>query len=146
MAMTEEEKAAAATAVETAKAEGVTQGTQAGARAERERISAIMDSDEGKKRPIAARAAAFDTEMSAEKAVEFLAKLPEEKPDQAAAPAQDDANASKDKDSAAADFANAMDKSGNPNLSAAPNGDDVEKPTRAQAAMNRVKGPPKKAA
>jgi signal peptide peptidase SppA len=144
MAMTDEEKAAAATAVETAKTEGVAEGTKAGARTERERISAIMESDEGKKRPIAAKAAAFDTEMTVEQATAFLAKLPEEKPEQAAAPV--DPNAPKGKDGAAADFAAAMEKGGNPDLAAAPAPGDDEKPTRAQAALNRVKGVPKKAA
>ena len=67
------------TAVETATAAGVTQGLTDGAAAERARVTAILDSDEGKARPKAALAAAMKTSMSSEEAVGFLAGLPEEK-------------------------------------------------------------------
>lgn len=66
-----------------ARSEGLASGTLAGKRegapAERNRICAILDSDEGKKRPVAARAAAFDTDLSTEQASVFLGKLPDEK-------------------------------------------------------------------
>ncbi|SIQ57439.1 signal peptide peptidase SppA [Rhizobium sp. RU20A] len=69
-------------AVDTARAEGVAQGTEAGKRegalAERTRISAILDSEEGKKRPAAALAAALDTDMTADQTIKFMAKLPAE--------------------------------------------------------------------
>ncbi|MEL4071760.1 S49 family peptidase [Ochrobactrum sp. GPK 3] len=67
-------------AIENARAEGVAQGQREGAAAERTRISAIIGSEEGMKRPKAALAAALDSEMSAEQADKFLAKLDEEKP------------------------------------------------------------------
>ncbi len=60
-------------AVATARDEGMT----AGATAERERTSAIMDSDEAKDRPTAARALA-DTGMDATAAVAALGKMPKE--------------------------------------------------------------------
>lgn len=66
---------ATATATETGKADGMT----AGASAERTRIAAIMDSDEGKARPKAARHVALNSAMSAEDATAFLAGLDEEK-------------------------------------------------------------------
>jgi len=62
-----------------ARAEGLSAGRAEGSKAEKERITAIVESDEGKKRPQAAQAAAFDTDMSVEGAAKFLAKLPEEK-------------------------------------------------------------------
>lgn len=71
---------AKAEGVATGKAEGKTEGQREGALAERTRISAILDSEEGKKRPAAAFAAALDTDMTAEKVIAFIAKLPEEKP------------------------------------------------------------------
>lgn len=67
--------AAVAAATET----GTKAGLAAGAAAERERIAAIMGSEEAAKRPIAARELAFSTDMPLDKAKAFLAKLPEEK-------------------------------------------------------------------
>ena len=54
-----------------------TEGAAEGATAERERTSAIMDSDEAKDRPAAARALA-DSGMDAEAAVTALGKMPSE--------------------------------------------------------------------
>lgn len=139
--ITPEEMAAHEQAVATAR----TDGAREGARAEKDRINAIMDSDDGKKRPIAARAAAFDTDMTADAANAFLAKLPEEKPVAVAAQPVDP-NAPKGPNAAAADFQAAMSATDNPNLAATPGPDDADKPTRAQAALQRVKGPSKKAA
>lgn len=62
------------------KAEGVKEGTAAGETAASTRLNAILDSEEGKKRPKAALNAATKTKMSAEEAVAFLATLDEEKP------------------------------------------------------------------
>lgn len=67
--------AAVAAATET----GTKAGLTAGAAAERERIAAIMSSDEAAKRPLAARELAFSTDMPLDKAKAFLGKLPEEK-------------------------------------------------------------------
>lgn len=66
--------------VNEAHAKGVAEGTALGAKAERDRINAILGSEEAKNRPTAAMAAALDTDMTAEQAAAFLAKLPEEKP------------------------------------------------------------------
>lgn len=46
---------------------------------ERQRIEAILNNPEGKKRPESAKQLAFDTNMSPEAAAAFLAKLPAEK-------------------------------------------------------------------
>ncbi len=145
MAMTAEEKAAHETAVAEARAAGKSEGAIEGSTAERTRINAIIESDVGKARPVAAMAAAMGTDMSADAALAFLAKLPEEKPAAAAAPAVDP-KAPKGAAGAAADFQSAMNASENPNLGAPGAGDDAgEKPSRAQAALARVKGPRKAA-
>ena len=106
--------AAVASATASAKAEGIKEGAATGATAERERILAITNSDEGQARPVAAMAAAMDTDMSAEQATKFLAKLPEEKTE-AAAP-KTDANGAKGKDGAAADFSQAMNGADHPDV------------------------------
>lgn len=64
-----------------AKAEGHADGLAEGMAAQKTRISAIMDSEEGKKRPTAAFGAAMDTDMTAEQANKFLARLPVETPE-----------------------------------------------------------------
>lgn len=61
-------------------------GAAEGAKAERDRMSSIMGSEEAKVRPQAAQALA-DTGMDAETAVATLAKMPEEKAAEPAAPA-----------------------------------------------------------
>ena len=73
--ITEDALAAAVTA---ARAEGVAEGTKHGAAAAMTRIKAIIESDEGKKRPSAALNAALKTSMSAEEATEFLSTLADE--------------------------------------------------------------------
>lgn len=110
-------------ALDTARAEGVTQGTEAGRREgalqERQRISAILDSEEGKKRPSAALAFALDTDLTPDQASNVLSKIA---PEQAAAPVADP-KAGKDADAAAKDFQAAMNSSDNPNLGAPGGGD-----------------------
>ena len=64
---------------ETASAAAREEGKAEGAKAERDRINAIIGSDEAKKRPAAAFAAALESDMDAEAAKTFLSKLPEEK-------------------------------------------------------------------
>jgi capsid assembly protease len=70
--------AAASAASTTARAEGVAEGTKAGATAEKARIVAILNSDVGKARPSAALAAALETDLTPEQADAFLGKLPVE--------------------------------------------------------------------
>ena len=75
--------AAVATATATAKAEGVSEGTAAGATAERARVTAIVTSDEGKKRPAAAIKLATNEKLASLDAAaisDLLADMPEEKP------------------------------------------------------------------
>lgn len=99
-----------AAAVETARTEGHAAGLKEGMTAERARISAIIGSEEGKKRPKAALAAALETDMAAEVATSFLGKLPEEKAETPAAVAP------KGKEGAAVDFATAMNNAEHPNM------------------------------
>lgn len=112
MSFTQEQlDAAVATATASAKTEG--------AKEEKARITAILGSDAAKDRPVAAMAAAMDTDMSVEQATNFIAKLkPEaaEAPVAAAAPV--DPNAAKGKDGASNDFANAMNGAEHPEVGA----------------------------
>lgn len=79
MSFTQEQLDAAVAQARTAGVEeGKKLGMTEGATAERTRVSAIMDSDEGKKRPVAARALA-DAGIAAEAAVTALKAMPEEK-------------------------------------------------------------------
>lgn len=120
----QDESAANQAAVTSARAEGVeagkkdghaaglAEGAKVGATTERARINAILASDEGKKRPKAAMAAAMDTDMTVDQATAFLAKLPEEKQEQAA--------------NGESGFERAMNQGDQPNLGAgqdAPQGD-----------------------
>lgn len=119
------DNAAANEAVEKARAEahvagreegfaaGKAEGFAEGAKAERERISAIMESDEAKCRPVAARNVAMKTDMGAEEAVSFLAALPEEP-----SPKAEANEAGAQQQSGASAFKEAMEKTGNPDLSA----------------------------
>ncbi|HYD07251.1 MAG TPA: S49 family peptidase [Reyranella sp.] len=79
----QDESAANQAAIDQARAEGVEsgrkEGVTQGATAERARINAIIDSDEGKKRPKAAASAALKTGMTVDEAKAFLVILPEEK-------------------------------------------------------------------
>jgi capsid assembly protease len=69
------------------KAEGIEEGKALGAQAERDRIGAILNSDEAKARPNAALKLALDAaQFSAETAKGVLAGLPEEKAPAAEAP------------------------------------------------------------
>jgi signal peptide peptidase SppA len=73
------------------RAEGVVTGRTEGAAAEKARIQAILASDAGKERPVAALAAALDTDLSVESASAFLAKLAAEAKPEAAKAATVDA-------------------------------------------------------
>lgn len=74
----EEAAAAQQTAVDTARAEGVTEGTKAGAAAERARISGIVNHANADKRAGVALSLALDTDLTVEQAAAVLAKTPEE--------------------------------------------------------------------
>lgn len=127
--------------LDAAVASATASATTAGATAERDRISAIIGSDEGKARPVAAMAAAMDTEMSAEQATKFLAKLPQEKAEAPApAPApKADANAPKGKDGAASDFVQTMNNAEHPEVgSPAAKTDSEARRSRIRAAAGGV--------
>lgn len=112
--------------------EGKTMGYAEGQKAERERISAILGSDEGKKRPTAALAAALDTGMASDQTIAFLAKLPEE------SPAKADLGASeKEKLANATRFDAAMSKD-SPNVGANAGGDEDDKPSRASRTLSMM--------
>lgn len=106
----------------------VASATAAGAKAEKDRIKAILASDEGKKRPKAAMSAAMNTDMTLEQATAFLADLPEEK---AEAPApgktegkQPEGDGKKPTASGKTPFETAMETSDNPNVGGGDGGDD----------------------
>ena len=106
-----------------AKATGYAEGEAAGYAAAMTRINAIIGSEEGKARPVAALNAALKTSMKVEEATAFLATLAEEgkkeeKPQGAGAPA--------------GMFNDAMDKSKNPNVGAI-GGDDDDETAKANA-------------
>lgn len=109
----------------------VATATTEGATAERARINAILDSDEGKARPRAALGAALKTDLSVEQATAFLATLPEEKaaepapaPQQAEAPAPAPAAQPAQPNG----FNEAMNASGNPNVGADGGNADANSP------------------
>lgn len=72
------DQAAHERAVEAAKTEGYEAGKAEGIRDERVRVATIMDSEEAKTRPAAARHIALNSAMSAEEAATFLKGLPGE--------------------------------------------------------------------
>lgn len=143
---TQDKSAVDQAAIDTARTQGFeagkAEGLKDGARAEKDRINTIMDSEEGKKRPKAARAAALGTNMTADEALAFLATLDEEGPAATAV----DPKAPKGKEGAAADFMAAMNSTGNPELGNP--GSEAEAPqlTRAERAMRSAGYKPKSAA
>lgn len=116
MSFTQEQlDAAVATATATATDEGMTAGKAVGATEERERISAIVNSEAGQARPKAALKMATNEKFAAVDAdaiVDMLGDLPEES---ATAP---DGDGTKTKDELAEDFAKTMDKANHPNAGA----------------------------
>lgn len=112
------------------KIEGHAEGMKEGATAERTRVSAIVNSEEGQKRPTLALKMATGEKYSAldaDTVKEMLADLPEEK----AAVAVDEGT--KTKAAAAVDFNAAMDNSNNPDLGAPAN--DQEQMSRVELAF-----------
>lgn len=147
MAMTAEEKAAADLAAENARTEGVKTGKAEGAKSERERILAIVNSDEGKKRPTMAMKMATGDKFAAldsDTIISMLADMPEEKAE-TAAPKKEDDKASKGKDGAAQDFAKAMGKD-NPNLGETEGKETAEVPRHERALRLMGRGKDSKAA
>lgn len=111
-------------------AAGKQEGLAAGVTAERERITAILGSNEAKTHPKAAMSVALKSEMTVEQAKAFLADLPEEK----AAPSGQQKSG----------FEAAMDQGDNPNLGDPGEGDkEMSRKDRAFISAGR---PPKKAA
>lgn len=94
-------------AVEDARAEGHREGLAAGASAERERIAAILGSEEATKNPAAAQFVALESDFDKDKAIAFLAKSPAPAPAAAAQPAASNTP-----------FNDAMETTGNPDLGA----------------------------
>lgn len=93
--------------IDSARAEGVAEGTTAGAQAERERISGIMSLDEAANRREAAFNIALESDLTVDQAKTLLAKLPEDvKAEEAPASAKGKT------------FEDAMDETGNPDLGA----------------------------
>lgn len=74
-------------------AEGKADGLAEGAKAERERVNAIIGADEAKDRPKAALSAALKTDMTVAQAKAFLADLPSEKVEASAETEKADVNA-----------------------------------------------------
>jgi len=104
-----------------------------GATAERERIQAIMNSDQAKARPATAHKLAFTTGMSAADATAFLADLPEETAAaQAPAPQQPQGGA----------FEQAMINTGNPGITpdGADSGEEMSDAQRILASFQAVTG------
>jgi signal peptide peptidase SppA len=104
-------------------------GHKAGATAERTRITTILNSDAGKARPNSALAAALETDMTADQATAFLAKLPEEQ------------KAESKSDSAGAGvpqkiFEAAMNNSGNPEVGSGNSGESAEQSEEARILAN----------
>lgn len=95
-----------------ARAEGKAEGLKEGGAAMITRINAILDSEEGKKRPAAALAAALEMDSSAEATIKFLSKLPEEK----AAKTDDDAGDDKEDNPTAKGFVAVMNGGKNPDI------------------------------
>ncbi len=110
--------AAVAKATEDGRAQGIS--------AERERIAAILDSDEAKARPAAARMLAFDTDKEPDAAKASLAKLPEEAKEQSSAPAAGGEGEQHQQQRGASTFENQMNTTDNPNLAATDNGGQQE--------------------
>lgn len=76
--MDEATAAANQAAIDKARADGKAEGKAEGAREEKTRITSILASDSAKERPVAAMAAAMDTDMPVEQATAFLDKMPKE--------------------------------------------------------------------
>lgn len=115
-----------AAAVTAATEKGRAEGHAAGMKDQKDRITAILGCDAAKARPAAALAAAIDTDMSAEQAASFLAKLPEEGKVE---PAKEEGTDTGKDGNALAD---AMKNTANPNVGTVATGDDDEQDDEAK--------------
>lgn len=114
----EQMDAAVASATESGRKAGIAEGSKAA----QDRITAILNSDQGKAKPKAAMALALKSGDSAEVVIGLLAELPEEK-----------AEAPKPQGKAKTPFEQAMDTTGNPNVGASDNGSGDTDPTASFA-------------
>lgn len=139
-------------AIDTARNEGFAKGKEEGARdgmaagitQERDRISAIMNSDAGKARPKAAAKMALNPKLAAldaDAAIEMLAEMPEEKVE--ATTEVQKPEGSKPADTAGSEFNKAMDSSDNPNLGAPADKQTSKSEQRAAAALAMIGKSPK---
>lgn len=124
--------------VSDARAEGVAEGMSA----QKTRISAILESDAGKKRPSAALAAALEGDMSAEATIKFLSKLPEEAPAKQTPAATTEGNdqqpqANGGKDKTRNHFAEHMNSSQQPNVGG---GEDEDEGDDTAKAVSNILG------
>lgn len=123
-------EAATTQALEAARTEGFeagkAEGMTAGQTAERERVSTIMDSEEAKTRPVAARQVALSSDMSAEAAAKFLAGLPAEAPATGKTASGEQEQGSRESGNGGNGFDDVMQRSGNPDLGASTEGDGEE--------------------
>ena len=114
-----------------ARAEGLSagraEGSKEGAKAQKDRINAIIGSDEGKVRPKAALSAALKTDMSVEDATAFLGDLAEEKAEAAS-------TTTEQKPQGKSRFEQAMDQTRQPELGTASDGEQTDRPSRGRAA------------
>lgn len=136
IAMTDKTKDQATTftqeQVDAAVATARTEAAAEAATAERGRIAAILGSDEGKARPVAALSTAMKTGMSVEDAKGFLAELPEEKAE--AKPTE------KPKATGKSSFEIAMEETGNPAVGATAGDEDAGELTDDDKASASIVG------
>ena len=126
----EQMDAAVASATESGRKAGIAEGSKAA----QDRITAILNSDQGKAKPKAAMALALKSGDSAEVVIGLLAELPEEK-----------AEAQKPQGKAKTPFEQEMEASGNPNVGASDNGSDGPTPDFADSFFGSIGMKPKAA-
>ena len=126
----EQMDAAVASATESGRKASIAEGSKAA----QDRITAILNSDQGKAKPKAAMALALKSGDSAEIVIGLLAELPEEK-----------AEAQKPQGKAKTPFEQEMDASGNPNVGASDNGSDGPTPDFADSFFGSIGMKPKAA-
>lgn len=133
-AMADKAEAITQSAFDAAVASARADGDKAGRTAERERVAAILGSDEAKVRPSAAQMLAFDTDKDADAAKVMLGKLPAETKPEAAKSEE----APKGAGVPAPLFTAAMDNTANPNLSAEQGADAPDSPEARRAARSAL--------
>lgn len=119
-------------------ADAKAEGFAAGQKAAMDRISAIMNCDEAKDKQAAATKFALKTSMSLDEAKALLTDMPSEKAETKQAEDEGKAKTAGAKTSARNHFAEAMNNSDNPNLTAVEGGDDEGDDT--DKAVNSILG------